>query len=193
MTPHSSDRTTAVAPTRQPTPQGPRLRLDPTLARKGSLDGGWWPRSPDPETELPDLIRGLESSLGVITRVALNPDAWDSAPRQVAIDGRRVHVGWFRAMNADTIGVTRGSRDRFVLLVVPPQATPPAAATAMAMAADATSSARPADLLVASGIGAQDTVATSLDRRISSGLQGLNQARKRHAGQPRRETVPRTG
>jgi hypothetical protein len=118
---------------------------------------------------LPDLIRGLESCLGVITRVALNPDAWDSAPRQVAVDGRRVHVGWFRAMNADTIGLTRGSRDRFVLLVVPPQASAAAAATAMAMAADATSTARPADLLAASGIGAQDTVVRSLDHRVSVG------------------------
>jgi hypothetical protein len=157
MTSDSSDRITAVLPTGQSAPQGPRLRLDSTLARRGILDGGWWPRSPDPEAELPDLIRGLESLLGVITRVALNPDAWDSAPRQVAINGRRVHVGWFRAMNADTIGVTSASRDRFVLLVVPPQATPAAAATAMAMAAEATNSARPADLLAASGIGAQDT------------------------------------
>ena len=193
MTPDTSDRTTAVPPAGQSAPQGLRLRLDPTLARGGNLDGGWWPRSPDPEAELPDLIRGLESSLGVITRVALNPDAWEGAPRQVAIDGRRVHVGWFRAMNAHTIGVTSASRDRFVLLVVPPQATTAAAATAMAMAADATNSARPADLLAASGIGAEDTVAESLDRRISSGLQGLNHARKRHAGQLQHETVPRAG
>jgi hypothetical protein len=171
MTPDSINRTTAVPPAGQSTPPGPRLRLDPTLARRGTLDGGWWPRSPDPEAELPGLIAGLESSLGVITRVALNPDAWDSAPRQVAIDGRRVHVGWFRAMNADTIGVTRASRDRFVLLVVPPQATPAAAATAMAMAADATNSARPADLLAASGIGAEDTVATPQPRR-SQGRTG---------------------
>jgi hypothetical protein len=76
---------------------------------------------------------------------------------------------------------------------VPPQATPAAAATAMAMAAKATNSARPADLLAASGIGAEDTVAESLDRRISSRLQGLNQARKRHAGQLQHETVPRAG
>jgi Family of unknown function (DUF5994) len=193
MTPDSTEHTTAVPPPGRPAPPALRLRLDPTLARRGSLDGGWWPRSPDPEAELPDLIRGLESSLGVITRVALNPDAWDSAPRQLAIDGRRVHVGWFRAMNADTIGVTSASRDRFVLLVVPPQATPAAAATAMAMAAEATNSARPADLLAASGIGAEDTVAESLDRRISSGLQGLNHARKRHAGQLQHETVPRAG
>jgi hypothetical protein len=193
MTSDSSDRTIAVPPPGQSAPQGLRVRLDPTLARRGSLDGGWWPRTRDPEVELPDLVRGLESSLGVITRVALNPDAWDSAPRRLAVDGRRVHVGWFRAMNADTIGVTNASRDRFVLLVVPPQATPAAAATAMAMAADATNSARPADLLAASRIGAEGTVAESLDRRISSGLQGLNQARKRHAGQLQHETVPRAG
>ena len=167
MTPDSSDRTTAGPPAGRSASRDLRLRLDPTLARRGILDGGWWPRSPDPETELPDLIRGLESSLGVITRVALNPHAWDSAPRQVAIDGRRVHVGWFREMNADTIGLTRGSRERFVLLVVPPQATPAAAAIAMAMAADATSTVRPANLLAASGIGPADTVARSLDRRVS--------------------------
>jgi Family of unknown function (DUF5994) len=158
MTTDSSDHTTTVPPTGQSAPPGPRLRLDPTLARRGSLDGGWWPRSPDPEAELPDLIRGLESSLGVITRVALNLDAWDSAPRRVVVDGRRVHVGWFRAMNAHTIGVTSASRDRFVLLVVPPQTPTAAAANAMAMAADATKSARAADLLAASGIGVEDTV-----------------------------------
>ena len=158
MTPANSDRTTALPSIGQSAPPALRLRLDPTLARGGSLDGGWWPRSTDPEAELPDLIRGLESSLGVITRVALNLDAWDSAPRRVVVDGRRVHVGWFRAMNADTIGVTSASRDRFVLLVVPPQATTAAAATAMAMAADPANRARPADLLAASGIGAEDTV-----------------------------------
>jgi Family of unknown function (DUF5994) len=168
MTPDSSDRTTAVPPTGQSAPPALRLRLDPTLARGGSLDGGWWPRSPDPEAELPDLIRGLESSLGVITRVALNLDVWDSAPRRVVVDGRRVHIGWFRAMNADTIGVTSASRDRFVLLVVPPQATTAAAATAMAMAAEPANSARPADLLAASGIGAQDT-APMPPRRLPQG------------------------
>lgn len=157
MTPDSSDRTTPIPPAGQSAPPALRLRLDPTLARGGSLDGGWWPRSRDPDAELPSLIAGLESSLGVITQVALNLDAWDSAPRQVVVDGRRVHVGWFRAINAHTIGVTSASRDRFVLLVVPPQATTAAAATAMAMAADPTNSARPADLLAASGIGAQDT------------------------------------
>jgi Family of unknown function (DUF5994) len=151
MTPENADRTTAAPPAGQSAPPA-RLRLDPTLAGRGSLDGGWWPRSRDPEAELPDLIAGLESSLGMITRVALDLDAWDSAPHRLVIDGRRVHVGWFRAMNAQTVGVTGAFGDRFVLLVVPPQATPAAAATAMAMAADPASSVLPADLLAASGI-----------------------------------------
>ena len=157
MTPDSSDRTTAVPPAGQSAPPALRLRLDPTLARGGILDGGWWPRSRDPDAELPSLIAGLESSLGAITRVALNPDAWDSAPRRVAVDGRRVRVGWFRTINPHTIGLTRAAQDRLVLLVVPPQATTAAAATAMAMAADVSNNVRPADILAVSAIGAEDT------------------------------------
>jgi uncharacterized protein DUF5994 len=87
--------------------------------------------------------------------VALNLDAWDTAPRRVAVNGRRVRVGWFRHMDAHTIGVTRASQDRVALLVVPPQATTVAAEIAMAMAADVANSARPADILAATGIGGE--------------------------------------
>ena len=120
------------------------------------MDGGWWPRSRDPDAELPGLIAGLATSLGPITRVALNLDAWDAAPRRVAVDGRHLRVGWFRHMDAHTIGLTRASQNRVVLLVVPPEATTTAAQVAMAMAADAGSSAGPADILAAAGIGGQD-------------------------------------
>jgi hypothetical protein len=152
----TSTLTTAPASTRPSAPSGLRLQLDPTMAGTGAVDGGWWPRSRDPDAELPGLIAGLESSLGPITRVALNLDAWDSAPRRVAVDGRRVRVGWFRHMDAHTVGVTRASQDRMVLLVVPPQATTAAAEIAMAMAADAANNARPAEILAAR-IGAQDS------------------------------------
>jgi hypothetical protein len=77
-----------VPPTRPSAP--PRLQLDPTMAGTGSVDGGWWPRSRDPAAELPGLIAGLEPSLGLITRVALNLDAWDGAPRRVAVASGRV-------------------------------------------------------------------------------------------------------
>ena len=151
-----STPTIAPPPTRPPTPPGLRLQLDPTMAGTGAVDGGWWPRSRDPDTELPGLIAGLESSLGPITRVALNLDAWDTAPRRVAVDGRRVRVGWFHHMDAHTIGVTRASQDRVALLVIPPQATTAAAEMAMAMAADAANNARPADILAAAGIVSED-------------------------------------
>jgi hypothetical protein len=156
MTSAGSTLTTAPPPTRPPAPPGLRLQLDPTVSGTGAVDGGWWPRSWDPDAELPGLIAGLDASLGPITRVALNLDAWDSAPRRVAVDGRRVRVGWFRHMDAHTIGVTRALQDRVALLVIPPEATTAAAGIAMALAADATNSAGPADILAAAGIGGQD-------------------------------------
>jgi hypothetical protein len=145
---------TAAASTRPTAPPGLRVQLDPTLAGTGAVDGGWWPRSGDPEVELPALVAGLEASLGRITRLALNLTAWEGAPRRVAVGGRRVRVGWFRHLDPDTIGVTSAGRDRVTLLVVPPQATVAAAGRAMAMAADAATSAGPADILATAGIGA---------------------------------------
>jgi Family of unknown function (DUF5994) len=146
---------TTAPPPRPPGPPGLRLQLDPTMAGTGAVDGGWWPRSRDPDAELPELIAALDSSLGPITRVALNLDAWDTAPRRVAVEGRRVRVGWFRQMDAHTVGVTRAAQARVVLLVVPPQATLAAAQIAMSMAADATNSAGPAAILAAAGISVQ--------------------------------------
>jgi hypothetical protein len=156
MPPDSSDPTpTAAVPlTAPPVPLRLRLRLDPTLSNGGVLDGGWWPRSRDPDAELPELIASLESSVGPITRVALNLESWDRAPRRVAVDGRRLRVGWFRTMDPNVIGLTRAFQDRLALLVVPPQATTAAAGIAMAMAADPTHSAGPADILAAAGIDA---------------------------------------
>ncbi len=160
MTPVRGHTATAAVPTGPTASSGLRLRLSPTLTGAGILDGGWWPRSRDPDTELPELIADLESTLGPITRVALNPDAWDRAPRRVALDGRRVRVGWFRTMDPHMIGVTRAFQDRLALLVVPPEAAGQAAERAMAMAADATNGAGPADVLAAAGIVSGDDAGT---------------------------------
>jgi Family of unknown function (DUF5994) len=94
MTAASNHTATAVPPTEPSASSGLRLRLDSKVAGTGVVDGGWWPHSWDPEIELPELIAGLEASPGPITRVALNPDAWDRAPRRVAVNsGRRIRVG----------------------------------------------------------------------------------------------------
>jgi N-acetylmuramoyl-L-alanine amidase len=169
MTPATSTPTTAPPsprPPGPPGPPGPRLQLDPTMAGTGAVDGGWWPRSRDPDAELPGLIASLDASLGPITRIALNPDAWDTTPRRVAVDGRRVRVGWFRHMDTHTIGVTRTAQDRTTLLVVPPQATTTAAQIAMATAADAANSTGPADILAAAGLGGQDPGPISPQRHL---------------------------
>jgi hypothetical protein len=58
-------------------------------------------------------------------------------------------------MDPNMIGVTRAFQDRVALLVVPPHAT--MAAAEMAIAADPTNHARPADILAAAGIDTQDS------------------------------------
>jgi Family of unknown function (DUF5994) len=156
MAPASGHTATAALPTRPTASSGLRLRLSSALAGVGVLDGGWWPRMWDPDAELPVLIAGLESSFGPIARVALKLDAWDRAPRRVAVDGRGVRVAWFRTMDTHMIGVTRVFQGRLALLVVPPEAAGQAAQRAMATAADAANRARPAEILEAAGIVAGD-------------------------------------
>jgi hypothetical protein len=63
-------------------------------------------------------------------------------------------------MDAPMIGVTRAFQDRLALLVVPPEAAGQAAECAMAMAADATTSAGPAAILADAGIGFEDDART---------------------------------
>ena len=166
MTAATSTPTSTPLSTRPSAPPGLRLQLDPTMAGTGAVDGGWWPRSRDPDAELPGLIASLDASLGPVTRMALNLEAWDTAPRRVAVDGRRVRVGWFRHMDAHKIGVTRAAQARVALLVVPPHATPSAAQIAMAMAADAANGAGPADILAAAGIGGEDPGPISPQRHL---------------------------
>ncbi|MER5184285.1 DUF5994 family protein [Streptomyces sp. NPDC002896] len=112
------------------------LRLETTGSREGMLDGAWWPRSRDIGSELPGLISALTEHLGPITRVGLDADAWDSLPTRLIIDDRVVHIVSY-PVGDDTVLITRGDRDHFALLVVPPDATPDAAHAAMARAVQA--------------------------------------------------------
>ncbi|MGW1586385.1 DUF5994 family protein [Streptomyces sp. NPDC002386] len=107
------------------------LRLATTHDREGVLDGAWWPRSRDPATELPGLIAALSERLGPVTRVGLDRDAWDELPTRITVEGRLVHVD-ASVVRDDTALVTRGDRDHFSLLVIPPDTPLPAARAAMA-------------------------------------------------------------
>ncbi|WP_432138307.1 MULTISPECIES: DUF5994 family protein [unclassified Streptomyces] len=109
------------------------LRLTTTHDRAGILDGAWWPRSRDPATELPGLVAALAERLGPVTRLGLDHDAWDELPTRITVGGRIVHIDSF-GVGDDTALVTRGDRDLFSLLVIPPDTPPPAARAAMAAA-----------------------------------------------------------
>ncbi|MCU7827374.1 DUF5994 family protein [Kitasatospora sp. DSM 101779] len=119
------------------------LRLETTQSREGALDGAWWPRSRDIGAELPGLITALTEHLGPVLSVGLDTDAWDDIPARLVIDDRSVHIDRY-PVGDDTVIITRGDRDHFSLLVVPPQASREAALAAMTRAIEAggTDSAR---------------------------------------------------
>jgi hypothetical protein len=109
------------------------LRLETTASREGVLDGAWWPRSRNVGAELPALLSALVGHLGPVTRVGLDTAAREGLPTRVVVDDRVVHVDAF-AVGDDTVLITRGDRDVFSLLVVPPDAAPDAARAAVARA-----------------------------------------------------------
>ncbi|MFC4115576.1 DUF5994 family protein [Nonomuraea zeae] len=111
-----------------------RVFLEPTLARDGTLDGAWWPRTTDLHRELPALVTILEDRLGPILRVKLNLAAWDDTPAHLLVGGRFLRVSGFTG-TANTIRVIRGDKDGYLLLVVPPDTEAPAATAAMRTAA----------------------------------------------------------
>ena len=107
------------------------VRLETTEARTGILDGAWWPRSRRIAVELPALIRALTRHIGPITRIGLDAQAWEELPTRLVVEDRVVHIDSY-PVGDDTVLITRGERDYFSLLVVPPRATPEAARAAMA-------------------------------------------------------------
>ena len=109
------------------------LRLETIGPRGGVLDGAWWPRSRRIGSELPALVSALAGHIGPITRVGLDATAWEDLPTRLVVDDRVVHVDSY-PVGDDTILVTRGERDLFSLLVVPPDADPEAAKAAIAQA-----------------------------------------------------------
>ncbi|MFF9913616.1 DUF5994 family protein [Streptomyces sp. NPDC013457] len=124
------------------------LRLETTHSRQGVLDGVWWPRTRDVEQEVPALVAALTEHLGPITRVGLDATAWDGIPPRMIIDDRVVHLDSF-PVGDDTALITRGDKDHFALMVVPPDTEPDAARAAMARAVHADNITPATELLVA--------------------------------------------
>ena len=119
-----------------PPEQTPRLRLKPKAPQSGFVDGGWWPRSDDLASELPDLLAVLSIRLGRIDRVLFNSNEWAKPSAKFATGGRRVRLDGYRRQPTNTVEVLGLNRNSIVLLVVPPSADPDEAhATLMAAAA----------------------------------------------------------
>ncbi|MDI9888556.1 DUF5994 family protein [Streptomyces sp. HNM0645] len=123
------------------------LRLETTHSRQGVLDGAWWPRTRDVAREVSALVSALAEHLGPITRVGLDAVAWNAIPTRLVVDDRVVHLDSF-PVGDDTVLITRGERDHFALMVVPPDTEPDAARAAMARAVRADNVTQAAEILV---------------------------------------------
>jgi hypothetical protein len=125
---------TGMAPIR-PTALPLRLSLRPRGRGSRVLDGGWWPHSHRPEAELPGLVIAL-AGRGSVTRIALNPGAWESAPASIVVDSRTVQVDWVPTQDQQLVVLTVPPDETIELLVVPPRTSMTHAASALAAASD---------------------------------------------------------
>ncbi len=112
---------------------GPHEPLRLTLSEdfgRGRLDGAWWPRSRDLETELRDLLGALPESLGRLARVVCSAPDWDRAPQKVTVGDALVEIARFPREDAHLVILILSSRN-LTLLVVPPDTAADKAAEAM--------------------------------------------------------------
>jgi hypothetical protein len=128
-------------------PSEPRLSLGSHRADGALLDGGWWPRSWDPEAELPGLILALTERYGLIRHVMLNSAVWEGRFRRLAVGPDVVRVGWYVSLNPALLVATTDTGAQLDLLVVPPTASASEAEQAMSAAADATNVRSAPDIL----------------------------------------------
>ena len=125
-----------------------RLALIDPPGKRTTLDGAWWPRTRSLSDELPGLVQELHRRGVRVTRVAYNPDAWDTAPRRLAADGRTIRLGWFRSIDPQLLNLTGDqTRGRLDLLIVPPRSTATDAQRAFSAATDRANRAEPTALL----------------------------------------------
>ncbi|GAA2314609.1 DUF5994 family protein [Nonomuraea roseoviolacea subsp. roseoviolacea] len=125
-----------------------RLRLNPALDRKGTVDGAWWPRTRDAAAELPALIAAVgERSGRNVLRVGVHRDAWDHIPHRIPTPGRQVRVGWFRSADPSLVTLSLAGTEPVTLLVVPPGTAEETATAALTLAAAGTVGVSPGDIL----------------------------------------------
>ncbi|MGB7797077.1 MAG: DUF5994 family protein [Pseudonocardiaceae bacterium] len=117
-----------------------RLVFPPSPTAQGVVDGSWWPRTRDPAAELPALIAAVADRLGMVDRIALNANAWDTRPQRITTVGQEVvRLDWSGAW-AHTIRVIGCDSSHLDLLVIPPATARTLALACLAIAAGHTRS-----------------------------------------------------
>lgn len=126
--------TGSIAATNTPIKLGelePRLVLHAAGSTTGQVDGAWWPRSNVLAEELPGLLAVLTERIGPVERLSYDMADWAPADRRLSTGGRRVRLdGFRRRAPAGAVHAVGTTREVITLLVIP-QATPTAAATAV--------------------------------------------------------------
>lgn len=86
------------------------------------IRGVWWPRGRNITVELAALLAAADVYLGApLTRVSVNPQAWDHYPRRLHAGSRVIRVAWFNSMDPATVGIGATPMERVTLCVVPPE------------------------------------------------------------------------
>lgn len=132
-------------------PTIPRLQMEPTGAARTLLDGGWWPRSTDPVTELPGLVLAIDRLHGKVIRLALSTLGWDSHPRGIRVGQRVVRLGYFASQHVSLLTALCDNGGRVDLLIVAPDTPSDLAEKAMMLAATAGNVVHAPDLLAVAG------------------------------------------
>lgn len=138
------------------------------------LDGGWWPRSRDPDREFKDLVWKFPAEYGRISRAQFSPPDWEGAPRMVDLGTRYLRVGSVPSDDTHLIVLQTLSRRRLTLLVVPPGCSAAQAKAALTAASTPGNHQAGAEVLASLGISdpgrntpADGAVADSGDHRGS--------------------------
>ena len=122
-----------------------RLAFPRSATADGVPDGGWWPRSREPATELPALVAAVADRLDPVHRITLNASAWDARPQTIlSLAGREVRLDWFGERDAHTISLIGSRRSRLGLMMIPSDTATVLALACLAIAAGAPTPQQPA-------------------------------------------------
>ncbi|MFI7543650.1 DUF5994 family protein [Actinoplanes sp. NPDC049599] len=97
----------------------PRLWLESPDTPHPVVHGCWWPRSTDPEAELPGLVLALDDLGGPIVRVRLSAAGWARRPHHVEVAGRSVSVGYFCGQSTGLLTASCAGGATLAVRVVP--------------------------------------------------------------------------